>query len=55
MARDAVLTAAHCMKTESYDVVVGRHDLSQQDGQVLQVMKQVVHPGYDDYTCEFKL
>ena len=47
MARDAVLTAAHC-KTESYKVVVGRHDLGEQDGKVLNVTKQVVHPDYND-------
>lgn len=46
IARNAVLTAAHC-QGGSYDVVLGLHDLSD-SGQVLQMMREVPHPNYDD-------
>ena len=46
IARDVVLSAAHCRKIVKGTVVAGRQDLASQDGQVLPVLKQVPHPQY---------
>jgi len=44
-----VLTAAHCMQSvtpSTYEVVLGRHDLTTNNGQRLDVAEIVVHPDY---------
>jgi len=51
VARDVVLSAAHCQGGK-YDVVVGRHDLREQDGQVLRMVREVPHPQYNDRTTD---
>ncbi len=47
IAKDVVLTAAHC-QTGSYYVVVGQHDMDEYyDGEGLYVKTDVPHPSYD--------
>ena len=46
IARDVVLTAAHCQQC-TY-VVVGRHDLSDDDGDEIYVREEMRHPNYDN-------
>ena len=46
IARDVVLTAAHCAGG-NYNVVIGRHDLSDKSGEVIPVRKEIRHPNYD--------
>lgn len=46
IAKDVVLTAAHC-KGGQYDVVIGRHDLNDRDGEAIAMKKEVPHPNYD--------
>jgi len=47
IARDVVLTAAHCQGAP-FDIVVGRHDLKDNDGEVIPINKQQPHPEYND-------
>ncbi len=47
IARNAVLTAAHC-QGGAYDAVLGLHDLSNNNGQVFEMAREVPHPNYDD-------
>jgi len=44
VARDVVLTAAHCRQGGGYDVVLGRHDLRDSDGEVIPVKREAYHP-----------
>jgi len=46
IARDVVLTAAHC-QGGSYDVVLGRHDLDDGDGEVIGMRDELPHPNYN--------
>ena len=46
IADDVVVSAAHCAG-DPYNVVVGRHDRNHEDGQVIGVAKELLHPGYD--------
>ena len=45
IAPDAVLSAAHCAGGR-YDVIVGRHDVDDRDGDVVGVKKELKHPNY---------
>ena len=45
IARDVVLTAAHCMNATMY-AVLGRHDLKDDDGEVIAAREVIPHPGY---------
>jgi len=47
IARDVVLTAAHCQLGLSYYVVLGRHDYNDSDGEELFVWEEVPHPNYN--------
>jgi len=51
IAQDVVLTAAHC-KGGPYNVVLGRHDLNDDDGQVIPMKQEIPHPGYDSYSTD---
>lgn len=51
IAKDVVLTAAHC-KGGPYNVVLGRHDLDDNDGQVIPMKREVPHPNYDTYSTD---
>lgn len=46
------ITAAHCLGG-SIDVLVGRHDFDDNDGELIRVSKQIQHPKYDENTSEF--
>lgn len=49
------MTAAHCTdgwSAANFDVVVGRDDLTTNDGERIGVQEIVEHPGYDDDTFE---
>ena len=51
IAKDVVLTAAHCMLAPGVftpSVVLGRHDLNDSNGEVFAVRDQVSHPDYDE-------
>ena len=55
IASDLVLTAAHCIFGESprnLSVVLGRHDLSTNDGERIDIAEIIVHPNYDDWTFD---
>ena len=48
-----VLTAAHCVGRDNYDIIVGEHDwTSSSDGTRHPVCKTVIHPGYDDNSMD---
>jgi len=47
IARDVVLTAAHC-QGGSYRVAVGRHDWTTNQGQIKQMQREEPHPNYND-------
>jgi hypothetical protein len=47
IARDVVLTAAHCQGV-GYKVVLGRHDLDDYDGEALFVKQELPHPEYNE-------
>lgn len=49
--KDVVLTAAHCTGG-SIDAVIGRYDLTGNDGEVISVKTQIPHPNYDENTSE---
>jgi hypothetical protein len=51
IAKDVVLTAAHC-QGGSYNVVVGRHDLTTNSGESIPVKKEIPHPKYNDRTTD---
>lgn len=46
IARDVVLTAAHCQGAP-FDVVLGRHDLDSKNGQKIGITRQLPHPKYN--------
>merc|ERR1719393_1205829 len=46
---DAIVSAAHC-GGGGYDVVVGRHDHGDGDGEAMSVRKELEHPDYDPET-----
>ena len=45
IAKDVVLSAAHCAGS-NYNVVVGRHSLNIDEGEIISVKGQVLHPQY---------
>jgi len=45
IAKDVVLTAAHC-KGPPFSVVIGRHDIRDEDGEVIGIKRQLPHPNY---------
>jgi hypothetical protein len=47
ITRNAILTAAHC-QGGPYEIVLGLHDLGDNDGQVFEMNREVPHPNYDD-------
>ena len=51
IAPDMVLTAAHCLGG-SYSVAVGRHSLSSDDGEEIEVVQEIPHPDYSTSTDE---
>jgi len=46
IAKDVVLTAAHC-RGGTYDVVIGRHDVDDNDGQEIPMKSDLPHPNYN--------
>lgn len=51
IAKDVVLSAAHCMQTQGgYFAVVGRHELNTTNGDELIVKTEIPHPSYDPST-----
>jgi secreted trypsin-like serine protease len=50
IAPDTVLTAAHCMDGNSFDVVINRHDLRTTAGEVIPRRKEIKHPNYNGNT-----
>jgi len=46
IAKDVILTAAHC-QGGTYNVVLGRHDWNDNDGEVIAMKKELPHPNYD--------
>ncbi len=57
IARDVILTAAHCQRKGNYEVVIGRHDLYGTDGDEVYVKKEIPHPKYNwkDSSNDFML
>ena len=51
IARDVVLSAAHCQGGQ-YQVTVGRHGLTDEDGETIDVETEIPHPDYDDMTTD---
>eukprot|EP00581_Thalassiosira_minuscula_P007539 CAMPEP_0183702236 /NCGR_PEP_ID=MMETSP0737-20130205/403_1 /TAXON_ID=385413 /ORGANISM="Thalassiosira miniscula, Strain CCMP1093" /LENGTH=596 /DNA_ID=CAMNT_0025928811 /DNA_START=191 /DNA_END=1978 /DNA_ORIENTATION=+ len=52
IAKNVVLTAAHCQGAP-FDVVLGRHNLNKNDGQVIPITKQMPHPKYNDKNTDY--
>lgn len=52
IARDVVLSAAHCRLAGEVVAVVGRRNLNARDGQVVETLAQVPHPEYEADTGE---
>ncbi len=55
IAKDIVLTAAHCVSSdgnEDIEVVIGRHDFGDKDGDVVGCSKSKRHPNYKSSTDE---
>lgn len=53
IAPDWVITAAHCFEGTNpaqFEVVLGRHALSSNAGQVHQIAQIILHPNYDENT-----
>eukprot|EP00804_Cyclotella_cryptica_P013972 CCRYP_002483-RB/>CCRYP_002483-RB protein AED:0.35 eAED:0.37 QI:166/0.71/0.5/1/0.42/0.5/8/0/425 len=46
IAPDVVLSAAHC-SGGSYRAIIGRHDLDTNEGDEVEIKKEIVHPQYD--------
>mmetsp|Transcript_6478 Transcript_6478/g.9455 ORF Transcript_6478/g.9455 Transcript_6478/m.9455 type:complete len:379 (-) Transcript_6478:116-1252(-) len=55
IARDMVLSAAHCADVYSYDAVIGRHDHDEWDGDRVDVIWQYIHPNYSDSTNNYDI
>jgi trypsin len=51
IAPDMVLTAAHCQGGQ-YSVVIGRHDLTTNEGESIPMKKETPHPKYNDRTTD---
>lgn len=51
IARDVVLTAAHCAGGQ-YDVVINRHNLGKSNGETISMSKEVKHDDYNNWTTE---
>jgi len=51
IAPDVVLTAAHC-QGGAYDVIVGRHDVDDTDGEVIKTKYDKPHPNYNPSTTD---
>jgi trypsin len=51
ITKNVVLTAAHC-KGGPYNVVLGRHDLDTNQGQIIGMKKEIPHNQYDDWTTD---
>jgi secreted trypsin-like serine protease len=49
IAPDIVLSAAHCASGD-YRVIIGRHDLDTDEGDEVEVKREIVHPQYEPYT-----
>ena len=45
--KDVVLTAAHCINDGNFDVLIGRHDFNDNDGELFSVRKTFIHPLYN--------
>ncbi len=52
--KDVVLTAAHCLGG-SIDILIGRHDFGDSNGEIISAKWQIEHPGYDTNTDEYDL
>jgi secreted trypsin-like serine protease len=53
IAKDVVLTAAHCLGYASFQAVIGRHDLTNKSiGDQVDVARIVVHPEWDNVSFE---
>lgn len=58
IAPDWVLTASHCIITEtsdSFDIVAGVYDLKRDKGQRIAVKRVITHPSYNDTTLDFDI
>jgi len=51
IAKDVILTAAHC-KGGKYNIVLGRHDFNDSDGEVIAMKSELPHPNYDTCTTD---
>jgi len=51
IAKDVILTAAHC-QGGSYNIVLGRHDVDDNDGEVIGMKNEVPHPDYNSGTTD---
>ena len=51
IAQDVVLTAAHC-KGGQYNIVLGRHDFDDNDGETIAMKSELPHPNYDTFTTD---
>jgi secreted trypsin-like serine protease len=45
--KDVVLTAAHCLNGGNFDVLIGRHDFNDNDGEKISVSRTIIHPLYN--------
>ncbi len=55
IAKDVILTAAHCQVENSYTVVLSRHDRDQvNDGEVMEIREDgsLPHPEYDSFSTD---
>ncbi|KAL7545846.1 hypothetical protein ACHAWF_009194, partial [Thalassiosira exigua] len=51
IAPDVVLSAAHCAGGK-YQAIIGRHSLESNDGDVVDIEDEMMHPDYDDDMTE---
>jgi trypsin len=52
IAPDIVLSAAHCAHGDDYYAIIGRHNLETDDGDEVEIEKEIVHPQYDTKTTD---
>lgn len=50
IARDIVLSAAHCEMGSWYEILIGRHNLFEESGEKIDMKMEIPHPDYNDYT-----